>query len=164
MRTIKYIHTYFMQLSAVKFVICISVLSYLVVIPYVAILSFFIDDMGSPEVLNSDSILEIIFLSLVFAPIVETFIYQTLIIRGLRIFTWFKRRPLIIALISAILFGVSHEYSLYYMFFAFLIGLLLAYSYLMYLYRKESSFIVTAAIHFIRNSAMTLMLLAERTN
>lgn len=162
MRIVRLVHEYFMQLSAIKFIVYISILTYLVVIPYIAIISIFTDDIGSPEVQNSGNIFEVLFLSLVFAPIVETFLYQTIVIQGLRIFTWFRSRPIIIAIISAALFGASHSYSIYYMFFAFLIGLLLAYSYLMYLYRKQSSFWVTTAIHFIRNIAMTLMIVIER--
>lgn len=161
---IRKIHEYFMQLNVIKFIVYISILTYLVVVPYVVIISFFTDNIGESKVLSSNNLIEIIFVSLIFAPIVETFIYQTIIIQGLRLFTWFRSQPFIVASISALLFGVSHSYSIYYIIFAFLIGLLLAYSYLVYLYRKESSFWVTVAIHFIRNSAMTFIILLERIN
>lgn len=162
MELIQKLDNHLRQLTVVKFIVYIWIMSYIVVVPYMIVIGLFTDDIGEPAFIDNGSLVEALFLALIFAPLLETFIYQTLIIFILRMFNGIKNKPIVIIFISAIIFGISHSYSIFYVGFATIVGVLLAYSYMVFLERKESSFWVTTAIHFMRNLPLSLLLVLER--
>ena len=77
-------------------------------------------------------ILEIVIL----APLIETLIFQKWIYRGLSLIGWLKRHKTLIILVSALIFGLIHFYSLSYVFYNFFIGALLMFAYIIRINKK----------------------------
>ncbi|PKM68124.1 MAG: hypothetical protein CVU95_05640 [Firmicutes bacterium HGW-Firmicutes-2] len=150
MKYINKLDTYLRSLPTAKFILIMTLISFLVVIP-LALMAFFMNiDMNGPDFDEIPIVLSFLSLGII-VPIFETLIFQFLIIRFLKKFSFFKNRIYITILISAVLFGLAHTYSIYYMFFAFVDGLLLAYAFVIYEDKKVSAFWVTMAIHGLRN-------------
>jgi uncharacterized membrane protein YccC len=99
-----------------------------------------------------------IFVGLV-VPIVETFLNQKLPFVLLQSWNLTKNKYGLYVLLSAILFGLCHTYSVQYLLFAFSVGLILGYTYLFYSKTPKLAFWVTSLIHSLRNLT-TLMLIA----
>lgn len=85
------------------------------------------------------------------APLVETFLFQYLPIEILK--KKLSRGYLLI--FSSALFGLSHFYSIPYMLKTFLIGLVLAASYVFWIQQKPHKFIITVSFHSLFNSIIT---------
>ena len=66
----------------------------------------------------------------IISPIFETFLAQSLPYKLLKKMKYINERDYLILLISAIFFGLIHFYSLFYIFYAFLLGLVLMYGYM----------------------------------
>lgn len=87
-------------------------------------------------------------LAVVIAPIVETFLFQFVVIEILR--KWISS-SIIIVLLSSGLFAISHLSSYAYGLSNFFTGAILAYTYLLAIKRKFSPFLCTTAVHSLRN-------------
>lgn len=91
----------------------------------------------------------LIFFILIFAPIVETFLFQFLF------FYFFKKIKFIyIIFLSAIIFSFSHLHknnSYYEIFDLFFAGFIFSTAYVIFLKKKEKAFLNTCSIHFICN-------------
>ena len=96
------------------------------------------------------------FLGIILAPILETFINQHLPFKLMQKWSWTKNKYGLYILVSAIVFGLLHTYSLQYMIFAFSGGLILAYMYFFYSKTPGKSFGSTTLIHAIKNSVAVL--------
>ena len=96
------------------------------------------------------------FLLIILAPIFETFINQHLPFKLMQKWSWSKNKYGLYILVSAIVFGLLHTYSLQYMIFAFSGGLILAYMYFFYSKTPGKSFGSTTLIHAIKNSVAVL--------
>lgn len=92
----------------------------------------------------------------VLAPVIETFIFQYLVFRVLRMIRFFKNNPVLIVGISAVVFGLSHNYTFAYMYFAFLEGLVLAYILYFYEYNYSKAFWTAVLVHALRNGTALL--------
>lgn len=118
---------------------------------------YFMDNSNGPE-LKIDSIINIlksIFLAGIFTGIAETFINQHLIFIILKHFILREKYLAITFLItSSLLFGLCHAYSLFYVILTIFMGVVLAYSYYISLFRKESAFWTTAIIHGSYNTLL----------
>lgn len=99
------------------------------------------------------SLLNAILLAIIIAPIFETLVFQYGIIETLKNK---KYKPLTCCIISGFFFGLSHTYNIYYFFFAFFSGLLLAYAYHLGSLRKKGFLIVFLA-HLSYNSVAVLL-------
>lgn len=139
------------ELSPPVFIVVMTILSIVGILPLLPVLHVLVE-IGGPRVgpsLAEESMFFQFVGSVLLAPLLETLIYQTAPILILRKYS--SARPAIIILASSILFAVGHDYDISYIFYAFLIGLLLAYSYVIYLEKTVSAFWVVAAIHSLRN-------------
>jgi len=116
------------------------------------VMSFFLLKDSYPE-FESMSKVELLIIGVLVAPIMETAIYQVFIIKVSRhIFSKFLNSDYTIPiLLSAICFGLSHPYDVYYEIMAFMSGIILAFAYCILLLRKESSFWIVALIHSLVN-------------
>ena len=94
---------------------------------------------------------------IVLCPIIETFIFQCLVIKISH--DLFRIKYSISIIISALIFGLIHDYSVAYQLHGFIMGLLLAYSFAIYEKKKYSSFLITTIIHAIRNSVTLIGIL-----
>ena len=85
---------------------------------------------------------------LIFIPFFETLLFQVIPIKLL-----YKRinNKWIIILISAFCFGLSHYYSIFYILWTSLFGVVFAYAYLDRLERKSNPFLIVVSIHCIFN-------------
>lgn len=154
------INNYFQGLSTFKFIITMVLVTVLVMVPFIPL--FFLYEkyggqMGGADNIKKLSLLSTIIVASIVGPIVETFIFQYGIIEILSSIKIFKEKNIIIAIIAALLFGISHSYSYIYVFYGFILGLVLAYSYLTYKKKSFSAFWVVFWIHCIRNTISTII-------
>lgn len=92
-----------------------------------------------------------IFSVIILAPLLETFIFQFLIIEGLFQIKLFKNRILLVIFTSALIFGLCHFYGLYYVIYTFGIGVIFNSFYSILKLRGEISFLHTFFLHCIFN-------------
>lgn len=140
---------------------------YLLVIPFslfiVYIWSYFLEIYGTnisdenpvdrlPKEIN-------FFLTVVFAPIVETLVYQYMPYKLLNYFNFFKiggyNRITFILFLSSLFFALSHLYSATYFIYSFFVGLLfISIFYYSYAIRRDGaySFWLLVIIHMIINT------------
>ncbi|WP_026895490.1 CPBP family intramembrane glutamic endopeptidase [Clostridiisalibacter paucivorans] len=152
--TFNKIHNYLKTLSPVKFIVLIVVFTYLIFIPLIPLFYLYekyIGSMNAPVSITRTSLLAQFITVSIVAPIIETLIFQYGVIEILSSINYFKGKNIIIVIVSALIFGISHSYSVLYIFFGFIIGLLLAYSYILYKKKDFSAFGVVFWIHCIRN-------------
>ncbi|MCC5439936.1 CPBP family glutamic-type intramembrane protease [Clostridium botulinum] len=78
--------------------------------------------------------LTILFMSVVIiASLIETLIYKMGVIKLFSLNKKIKNKRLVLIIISAICFGLAHDgYSILYFFYGFIIGITLAYSFIVY--------------------------------
>ncbi len=98
----------------------------------------------------------IIFSALFIAPIVETFLFQHLLIRFL------QRKNLSrisMVLISSAVFSLTHSVTLAFMYSAFVGGIVLAYTYLLAADRNFNAFRCTVAVHAFHNAVFVALAL-----
>lgn len=89
---------------------------------------------------------------IIIAPIFETFLNQYLPFKLMQNLSWTKNKYGLYILVSAMVFGLMHTYSLQYMIFAFSVGLILGYTYFFYSKAPQKAFWSTTLIHALRNS------------
>ena len=107
------------------------------------------------DFLIGQSLVDIFFITVIFAPIIETLIFQFLIIES--ILFLFKKLELSNSLfasviISGVFFGISHSYNIYYVLVTILLGLLLGIFYL--IAKKHTSmnaFLTVCIVHSCSN-------------
>ena len=87
-----------------------------------------------------------------YGPLLETLIFQALIISGICFFVVRPRKNFYFSVIaSSLVFALVHLYSIYYFIFGLLIGFVLAVAYYFARYRKENAIIPIFLIHSIWN-------------
>lgn len=94
--------------------------------------------------------------TLIFAPIVETALFQTLIFKLTK---WLHFNNITIVLISAICFGLIHDYSLLYIISTFFIGSILMYTYILRSEYNNKPYWSMTLAHSTVNAFALLMLL-----
>lgn len=92
-----------------------------------------------------------IFAILILAPVLETFIFQFLMIEGLLLIKFFKRRVFLITIVSAFAFGLSHFFGIYYIIYAFGISVIFNTFYLLLKFRQETAFLHVFFLHSMLN-------------
>lgn len=85
------------------------------------------------------------------ASILETLIYQHWIIRFINRFPVFRGKRSVLIVLSALAFGAVHWMPVFHVFHTFLIGLLLAYTYVLKMEQPREAFWIVKAIHAMRN-------------
>jgi hypothetical protein len=102
------------------------------------------------------------FIVTIVVPIFETFLNQYLPFKLLQNWNLTKNKYGLYILISAIIFGLCHCYSLQYMIFAFSVGLVLGYTYYFYSKTPKIAFWSTTFIHGLRNLVVFMPLLFNK--
>ncbi len=99
-------------------------------------------------------------MAVIWSPAMETLLYQAGIIHIIKAFVAKTRYSFIISVfVSSLAFGLSHPYSLTYVFAAFVAGLILAATYFISLYRKQNAFLLVFLLHALNNLIGLLMYL-----
>lgn len=154
-------HNYLKNLSTFKFIIAMLILiriSMLFFSPITYILfSFAKNPEAAPSIYSSFNIFNIID-TCILAPFWETLKYQAFIIYVLQQIKIIKNNNIVIILISAILFGAMHYYNIAYIFTASIIGIFLAYSYVLYKDKDQHPIWVVTVIHALHNSISILLI------
>ncbi len=135
---------------------------FLQLIPSLVLTSFNINNSNrTVQILEQSNSNLIVFLFVVIiGPVFETVIFQLLFINAIKAFSAKSRYTIILSvIIPSVLFGLSHPYSLYYILFSFLIGLIYSSVYYVSQFlRKENGFLIVLLLHSLNN------LLAYLTN
>jgi membrane protease YdiL (CAAX protease family) len=102
--------------------------------------------------LQMESFLEEIIIAIILAPVIETFVFQSIPIELSR-----KRLQNVIpgCIASVLIFSLNHVYNIYYFAGAVLAGIMYAFAYLIYENYWKAIFLVTS-IHMLYNSIATL--------
>jgi hypothetical protein len=82
---------------------------------------------------------------------IETILYQWFVIKILSLIKYLREHIIIIVIISAFLFGISHFDSVVHQFIAFTVGLILAYSFLISEEKKFSPVLIVSIIHCLHD-------------
>lgn len=96
-----------------------------------------------------ESLIDGFFIAVLFSPLIETIVFQHLIIKT--ILNWKTTASLISCITSAILFAISHYYSWQYILKTFLSGLLFASLYLIINHKSKNPVIIVFIAHAIYN-------------
>ena len=133
------------KLKLIPFISVTLLLSYVFLIPSLPFLPHFKSNGNEFSYMRAIS-------SLTIAPFVETLIFQALIIYLIRKFL--TKNLTVQVLISAVLFGTTHNFSPRYVLFATLVGVVLAAGYVIYLRRRrwEDAAWAIILVHFLRNA------------
>ena len=89
--------------------------------------------------------------AVIIAPLFETWFNQVLPYKLLNKIKYLKERSYLILLISALFFGLLHFYSLFYIFYGFLMGLVLMYGYMIRIETDKNTFYLIAVSHSLLN-------------
>jgi len=119
-----------------------------IVLPYLIIINYFKIETGGAD-LSGKSIITIYFIGVIFVPLLETLIFQTVIINLVK--KAFPKLPIISIIISSVLFGLSHFYSIAYILYTILMGIIFAYSYILSQKKEYNPFLVVFSIHALHN-------------
>lgn len=92
-----------------------------------------------------------VFMVAVAAPILETVIFQHGVIRLSNRLPISRGKRSVLILLSATAFGLAHWEPVFHIFHTFLLGLLLAYAYVLKMDRAREAFWIVTAIHAMRN-------------
>lgn len=98
--------------------------------------------------LKIDSLIEKFLLIVLAAPLLETYIFQRLFLEGTILLT---KQKIFSSIIVALFFGLSHWYSIPYIFKAFIAGLLYNFLYLNISGRKQNPFWYVTITHMCFN-------------
>lgn len=118
------------------------------------------EDLGVPNI-HFDEILyrkfpfwAELFLSTTFVPLIETFLFQFLPFYILTKSKYLKKNYIIIIVISALLFSLWHNYSIHYMIYGLIEGLI--YMYLYFARVGKSPYLTIVAFHALSNLVSSL--------
>lgn len=156
MGILNYINNYLYSLSEKKYIVFMLLLSYIIYIPLIPFFQNY-DIGGTQFLINASFIGKLINGSLII-PFIETFIFQYLAIGIIRSIKKIKDNNCLIIIISAIAFSLSHYYNVLYIFYSFIMGIFLAYTYILYEKKNYHPFLMVMAIHALRNTITTLIL------
>ena len=153
-----------------KLVKLIPSVSYLIKAPvYIFILAFFFPSvllgaittfLPEPNMASSpvtDNIALDMLIAVLVVPLIETLLFQSLIIEIICKIIKRPRKNICLALmVSSLAFAFNHTYSLGYFIITFFGGIILALAYYLGRYRKESAIILVFIIHAMYNLASSL--------
>lgn len=148
------------NLNSFSFIFLTGFMVFILKFIYIPIFYLFrISDIGG---IDTDSLgtVELIFVAIVFAPIIETFFSQYLPILSFQKLLK-KHANLIGIIVSVILFALMHiSYSIAYALIVIPAGIFLALTFVIFQKRKESSFWMTTFVHaFINLIALSVTFL-----
>ncbi|MBV8665134.1 MAG: CPBP family intramembrane metalloprotease [Burkholderiaceae bacterium] len=141
------------RLHPALFVYLVLFFSYAVLLPQVALEAVIHNEAlhinGGPSNLPAFGPVGRLIVASLIAPLVETALFQWAPIRLLH--TWLRQPAWLAVLVSAVLFGMGHTYSLGYVVFTFLVGLVLAFGFQAKNYRGGHPYLLICIVHALRN-------------
>lgn len=139
------------HMSPALYVLTLLAASFVIVVPYALFQTAMPELRPGPGSISMQSLGLVgrILLACVVAPLVETALFQWLpvrVLRGIFQVAW----PYVMA-VSAGLFAAAHTYTVGYVIFAFLVGLVMAYCFAVRYEHNHRSFSITSFVHSLRN-------------
>jgi hypothetical protein len=148
------------RLHPLLFIYVTWLMTYVVLLPLILLDSVVVSDAlhqsGGPTNLPRFGMEERLWVGAVITPVVETALFQWLPIRILH--TWLKLPVAVAVVASAALFGFGHTYSIGYVVYTFMIGLVLAYGFAIRDFPKGRAYLLICIVHAIRNTASSLLM------
>jgi hypothetical protein len=148
------------RLHPIAFVYLILFLSYAVLLPMIALDTIVVSDMlhveGGPKNLPAFGMFGRLLLGSVIVPLIETAVFQWAPIRLLR--TAFRLPAPLAIFLSAAFFAAAHTYSIGYVVFTFLVGLVLAYGFVVKDHPGGKPYLLICAVHALRNAVASFMM------
>jgi hypothetical protein len=105
----------------------------------------------SPPSVDSENVYILFIGAVLFAPLAETLINQSLPYLLFEKVPYFSNKKWLVIVISALFFGLKHIYSLYYVIYGCIGGFVLMYAYMVRIERDKGTFFLLAISHSIFN-------------
>lgn len=148
------------MINIIRYLYRLNSISFILIGFLIMILASFIPSLFIPEgsyrnsVVESiakDGILTLLLFGCIFAPFVETFLFQYLpFILVNRLFNH-KNRFFFYLIISSPIFGYMHDYNIFYFFIGCLVGFILSFFFYIAKLRKQSALLQVTIIHALNN-------------
>jgi membrane protease YdiL (CAAX protease family) len=135
----------------------------LLFVPLLYLIETYTGDLGGPSFVSEEPPFTVFIIAVIIAPILETLIFQKGIIILSRKIEYIKNRVWLQIVISALIFGLNHTYSVAYIFVGFLLGLIFAYSYIVSEDKKSNALRNVIIIHSLSNMISILITLIENS-
>jgi hypothetical protein len=112
------------------------------------VLEYFTESGLKADELESIPPFKLLLMATILAPLVETFVFQFLLIE---IICFFSKSKMLALVVSTILFALTHAYNLNYILFAFIPGFMLGILYLILKNKQKPAFILVCLAHALSN-------------
>ena len=151
--TVHRVNSFFRRLSRFQFVLILSIILWLLA----ALLNIIFSSIESSDSVfyvsmdMNKGFLQLVFTPLIVAPIVETFVCQYLPYYFLSKISIFNQKKYLILITSALIFGLMHFSSLFYMIYGVIIGMVLMYGYMIKVAGDKRTFLLIVLCHSILN-------------
>lgn len=144
--------SYLIKVPTIKYI-----LIFLVPTLLLAAITTFLPEPESAGYWKTDNIVIDLLIAVIAVPIIETLLFQSLIIE---IICKIVKRPWkniwIAVLASSLAFALNHTYSFLYVLITFLVGIIYALAYYLGRYRKEDAIILVFILHAMDNFLASL--------
>jgi membrane protease YdiL (CAAX protease family) len=155
------VHKRFLQILTVNYLIKAPFYFYIIIFLcpslLLGVITIFLPEPEVAGYIAADSIVIEMLIAVIAAPLIETLLFQSLIIEIVCKIIKRPRQNIHIAVIaSALAFALSHLYSLSYFIITFFGGIILALAYYLGRYRKEGAIILVFIIHSMYNLVISL--------
>jgi hypothetical protein len=152
------ITTYLSRLKGITFVFIITSLLYFVSISCNIVLGFIKQkDLIFLNFQSKENSIVFIFIApVILAPIIETFLGQSLPYYLLKKLSYMNGRNYLVIIASALFFGLLHFYSVFYIIYAFILGLVLSYGYAVRIRSDKNAFLLIAVCHALLNAGILI--------
>lgn len=153
---IQKINLWLNNLNRITYVLIIALL----LLSFAFIFNSFLDLIKQKDIIifksqnDEKSIIFLFLTTIIIAPIVETFLGQSLPYFLLRKVKYFRERNLLVLLTSSFFFGVLHFYSIFYIVYAFFLGLILMFGYMVRIINDNKTFLLITICHSLLNLAI----------
>ena len=115
----------------------------------------------SPNINNYNNVV-LFFIAVIVAPLIETLLFQSLPYFLLKDIPLLERKKIILILISALFFGITHFYSLFYVVYAFQLGIILMYGYVIRVKNDNKTFFLICVSHAFLNSGIFIFQILQK--
>lgn len=147
------------KVNRIRFILVLTLVLFILGISLRIIFSLIVDKdiIWFDAPLKGENIFVVIFVMAILTPIIETYINQSLPYTLLMKIKYLNGRKYLILLISALFFGICHFYSLFYIIYAFFLGITLMYAYMIRISVDKKTYYLIAISHSLFNLGISLL-------
>lgn len=149
--------------NRITFVLVVTMVSFIVGFILSRVFGYFRESditlLNFPD--QEESMVMLFFSTVILTPLIETFLNQFLPYHLLKKIKYLSERNYLILLISALFFGILHMYSLFYIIFGFLLGIVFMYGYMVRIKSDNKTFYLIAVTHSLFNLGVFIIKLFE---